>query len=319
MVVALLLLAGHTQTAYINLFGVGMWTLALIARALWLRRKQPTFAQEPWYAPLAIYSIGVALGVLIAAPQLLPTLELSQLGIRSGGLPFLEATSFSLKPLSLLWTLLPTYGLASYQALFETAAWSEFIAWIGILGLVLAAVGAFKGRGLARWLGIGLAILGLSLALGRWNPAYWLLHQFVPGFDLFRTPARWMMLYTMGVALLAGLGAQALVTWAQRRPASGIPWERILQIGLPLLLAVDLLLAARALPLANPTAPEAVYGLRTAPAHLITDPQRLAAEASGNDPGVSGRFLGMSAITYDPGDMADSARHLSRSRQPATQ
>jgi len=312
VVVALLLLAGHTQTAYINLFGVGTWTLALAGRSLWLRRRQPTLVQEAWYVPLAIYVIGVVVGTMLAAPQLIPTLELSGLGIRSGGLSFLEATSFSLKPLSLLWTLLPTYGLVGYETIFETAAWSEFIAWIGVLALLLALLGAVKGKGLARWMGIGFVVMGLFLALGRWNPVYWLLHQVVPGFDLFRTPARWMMLYTVGVAVLAGLGAQALPEVVRQRQAdrgSARHWlPNAVAWGVPLLLVVELLLAARALPLADPTAPEAVYGLRTAPAHLKTDPGRLLAEMQEMDPAMGGRFLGMSTITYDPGDMADSRR-----------
>src|SRR5690606_5936025 len=126
--------------------------------------------------------------------------------------------------------------------------------------------------------------------------------------DLFRTPARWMMLYTLGVAVLAGMGAQWLVAWTPQRSTDWGRLSRLVQVGLPLLLAVELLLAARALPQHAPTAPEAVFGLRTAPAHPATDAERLAAEVRGDDPAVAGRYLGMSTITYDPGDMADSAR-----------
>ena len=49
-----------------------------------------------------------------------------------------------------------------------------------------------------------MAGLGLFLALGRWNPFYYVLYRLAPGFDLFRAPARWMMLYTLGMATLAG-------------------------------------------------------------------------------------------------------------------
>ncbi|MEZ4737033.1 MAG: hypothetical protein R3E79_58890 [Caldilineaceae bacterium] len=71
------------------------------------------------------------------------------------------------------------------------------------------------------------------------------------------------------------------------------------------LLAADLLLAAQALPHRHPTAPQAVYEVRTAPAHLLTDPTRDALGAA-----AMGRFLGMSTIAYDPGDMADWRRIL---------
>ena len=73
---------------------------------------------------------------------------------------------------------------------------------------------------------------------------------------------------------------------------SQLHWQR--------LWLLELLLAARSLPHTHPTAPQAVYDVRTAPAHLLTDPVR---DEVG--PGASGRFLSMSTITFDPGDMAD--------------
>jgi hypothetical protein len=44
------------------------------------------------------------------------------------------------------------------------------------------------------------------LALGGYNPIYSLLVKFVPGFNLFRVPARWLVLYAFGAAMLAGIG-----------------------------------------------------------------------------------------------------------------
>jgi hypothetical protein len=289
-VVALMLLAGHTQTIYIVLFGVGIWCLWPLSARRWREAA----------ACLVVYAVGVLLGVLLSAPQLLPTLELSGLGLRTGGLSYLEATSFSLKPLQLPWTLLPTYGLLSMQAVFDTPAYTEFIAYVGLTGLLLAAIGMWRGRGRARAFGLIFVVLGLALGLGRWNPLYFVLHAVVPGFDLFRVPARWMLLYTLGMGVLAGLGTQVLLAFL----AQG--WRRAVYAGpllLTLLVAVDLLLAARALPHTHPTAPEAVDGLRSAPAHLLTDPSRAV-----GDPAAAGRFLGLSTITYDPGDMADYRR-----------
>jgi hypothetical protein len=295
----LMLLAGHTQTLYIVLFGCGLW--AALPLLLWswrrLRRKDPLVAQDSWAGalrPLAMLAAGVATGTLMAMPQLLPVLELSGLGLRSGGLAWLDATSFSLKPLQLPFTLLPTYGLVSLEAIFQTPAYTEFIAYIGVAGLALAALGIWKGSGPARLCGVLLLAGGLVLAAGRWSPLYLALFQVAPGFDLFRAPARWLLLYTMGAALLAGGGVQWLL--GRRRGRRWLPL-------LALLIAGELLVAAQALPHAHPTAPQAVTDLRTAPAHLLTDPLRNTLGSA-----AAGRFLGMSTITYDPGDMADSRR-----------
>lgn len=306
LVVTLMVLAGHTQTAYINLFGLGVW-------ALWQAvpgRQEGAFTWDrSRLTPILIVVTGSVLGALLSAAQLAPTLELNRLGLRSGGLSYAEATSFSLKPLQLPWTLLPSYGLVALESVFATPAYSEFVAYVGLAGLVLAVVGAWHGRGASRTFGLLFAGLGLLLALGRWNPLYFLLYVSVPGFDLFRTPARWMMLYTLGMAVLAGVGGEWV--WrrrVERRTKNGhsfISVVRLLPAILVLLVAADLLLAARALPHTQPTAPQAVYDVRTAPAHLLTDPVRAEVAAA-----AMGRFLGMSTVTYDPGDMGDWQRIL---------
>ena len=322
--VSLSLLAGHTQTAYINLFGVGVigigyWVLGI---GQW-RRGYPIPNIQYLLSFTLIYAIGTLLGLLLSAAQLLPSLELSGLGLRGGGLSYQEVTSFSLRPLLLAWTLLPSYGLRDLGVVFGTLGYTEFVASVGTLGLLLAAAGLWWGRGRGSsgrsrvwWMGVGFAGLGLLLALGRWNPAYYLLYKFIPGFDLFRTPARWMMLYTLGVAILAGEGIGYWVLGIARRqrhfPISTIqyPIPAIFSLTLIILLSADLLLSALALPHTHPTAPQAVYDVRTAAAHLLTDPER------GLHPAAMGRFLSMSTITFNPGDRADWRRILRESDPP---
>ena len=315
--VALTLLAGHTQTTYINLFGVGAWLLATSLRSYSRGLRHVA-------ASYVIYILGGVLGVLLAAAQLLPTLELSRLGLRSGGLSYVDVTSFSLRPLLLHWTLLPSYGLRDLSVVFATLGYTEFVAYVGAVGLLLALVAVVSrlqpaaGRRLwtvSHWplavlCGLFFAGLGLFLAMGRWNPFSFLFYYVIPGFDLFRTPARWMMLYTLGMAVLAGVG----VEWFWRRFGGAIGSKAVsLRVAGAVLLAVlafDLLLAARALPHTQPTAPQAVYDVRTAPAHLLTEPERAL------HPAAAGRLLSISDITFDPGDMSDWRRILRGGARP---
>jgi hypothetical protein len=220
-----------------------------------------------------------AAGVVLAVGQLLPALELSQLSVRSGGLPYDEAASFSLKPGLLFKAFLPP--------LIWDPPFSEYVAYVGLIGLTLAFVGAWailrrKRPGGAVLL---LALLGVFLAFGAYNPVYYLLYKFVPGFALFRAPARWLLLYSFGMALLAGIGLENL------------PTRKRWHLGIILLLLLELLLAGRQLAFNNPTAPIAFDSMRTAPSHLLAD-----------DSGEPYRFLSMSDIGYDPGDMADLQR-----------
>jgi len=140
----------------------------------------------------------------LAAPQLLPTLELTRLSNRSGGLPFDEAVSFSLRPWIAGRALLPSYN--------PTPLFSEYIGYVGIAALLLALLGAWSRRRERATSGlIVLAGLGLFLALGAYNPVYWALVKVVPGFNLFRAPARWMILWGFGAAGLAGAGLDVVM------------------------------------------------------------------------------------------------------------
>ena len=59
------------------------------------------------------------------------------------------------------------------------------------------------------FLGNKLWALGFGLALGLYNPLYWTLAS-LPGFSFFRVPARWLALFALGAAMLAGIGLQSL-------------------------------------------------------------------------------------------------------------
>ncbi len=206
LVVGLQFTAGHTQSSYITLFALGVYA---VFPPLW-NNGLVGFNGRKWREltgklgrNLLLYLLIVIIGLALAAVQLLPTWELSQLSVRSGGLSYREAASFSLKPRLLLFSLLPTFG--------GEEVFSEYVAYLGIAALALALCGAlFQRRHPARPVLIFLTGLGLFLALGAYNPFYFVLYKLAPGFDLFRAPARWLYLYTFGGAMLAGLGADFL-------------------------------------------------------------------------------------------------------------
>jgi hypothetical protein len=258
----------------------------------------------------------------------------------------------------LLLSLLPTFG--------GEEVFSEYIAYLGIVALGLALVGAlFQRRNPARPFLIFLTGLGLFLGLGAYNPFYFVLYKLVPGFDLFRAPARWLYLYTFGGAMLAGLGAdflsyplfakaevvgspplfppqiggeegRELSRFVRRRlliaigvlvaplillfPFLDLPTRSTLLAWLPLALLAaalvwgglsahatrsgfrlvvalivigELFAASRGLAYNHPTAPEAYSSLRTAPAHLLANRQ------------PTDRFLSISGLTFDPGDLGE--------------
>jgi hypothetical protein len=190
---ALQLLAGHTQTAFISGVAVVSWLLVVSVR----QRDSLRLARRA----ITLLLAAGTLSLLLAAMQLSPTLELTQLSSRQGGLPENEVLSFSWHPLHLARAMLPLYG----QSLF-----TEYVTFLPLAILILALIGAWRWRtqpAIAAFL--LLAIIALVLAFGRFTPVYWLLAR-LPGFNLFRVPARWLILYAFSAALLSGAGWQTI-------------------------------------------------------------------------------------------------------------
>ena len=190
--------SGHTQTVFISGVGLGLFALAEAVGELDRRKRWKDLRRA-----LLIIGSGFGIALALALPQLLPSLELLRLSHRSGGLDLRIATAFSLPPSLLGRALLPNY---------DGQLFGEYVSYIGLIGLGLALWGALS-RPLAdrrRWIWLLLAAVGFGLALGRYNPLYWLLAE-LPPFNLFRVPARFLSLFTLGTAMLAGLGIESLV------------------------------------------------------------------------------------------------------------
>lgn len=247
--VALQVFAGHTQSLYISLFGLG---LVCALRSLSGPRMAPARRAKTALVWLIALVIAGALGGLLAAAQLAPTgLELAGESARAGGLPFNEVGSFSWRPWVLARALLPTFG----DPLFPGS-----IAYLRAAGLALALAGlilpgAAGSRG-GRALALALALTGVILALGAATPLFNLLYRLLPGFNLFRAQARWLILFALGAALLAGYGVDALQAAASERR-----WRMLFAawIGLVAAVVAGLLLGAR-------LSPEAEYrGLPATP------------------------------------------------------
>ncbi|MEO6060760.1 MAG: hypothetical protein ABIQ99_02345 [Thermoflexales bacterium] len=343
--VALQVFAGHTQSLYISLFGLGLACLlrSLSAPRAPLARRARTALV--WL--IALVSAG-ALGALLSAAQLAPSLELAGESARAGGLPFNEVGSFSWRPWVMARAMLPPFG----DPLFP-----EYIAYLGASGLALALAGlilpgAAGSRG-GRVVALGLALAGVILALGVATPLFNLLYRFLPGFNLFRAQARWLVLLALGAALLAGYGVDAL-----RAAASARRWRMLFAawIGLMLLLGAGLILGARLSPEAEyrglpatstligwmafggavtlamtvaafwPRARSAaslalpallvlelMLGARYQPYTRASDPGALTdlrpstlhVLVDNATPGASGRILTLSGLFFDPGDMPE--------------
>ena len=232
LVVALTILAAHAQFSYLILFcGI---TYALMR--LWHRARrekgQPLLpVSRPVWRLLPFVTAGL-LGLMLAAIQILPTLQLFVDSARER-MTATQANRFVLEPEQLLALLFPRFFGHPAQADYWGAgnAWEPalFIGWLPLVGIG-AAFWRLRRRRLVRFWGV-IAVIGIWLALGETGGLYWLAFFLVPGISNFHDPARFLLVTTFAFAVLTGAGLNALHLHRRGRYAPGLA---LLGILLPL-------------------------------------------------------------------------------------
>lgn len=135
-------------------------------------------------------------GVGVAAVQLVPSVEYMLLSTRAQATYQQMARGFPLH--DLLQVFLP--GVLS--------KWSPL--YVGILPLLLAALGIYVVRDRTVLFWSALALLALLLSLGGSTFLYASVYVLVPGFGIFRGQERAAYVFSFAMAILAGYGARAL-------------------------------------------------------------------------------------------------------------
>lgn len=202
------ILAGHLQTSFIT--GCLMLMFAILSS---YERKSPVKGYI--FGVLTICSLFV-IGGLMSAVQILPSLELHGLSVRSDAFSLDITNHFSLHP-KMFTTLLFPFAQGQLQdgsftflkKLSDTGAifWESwmYMGWIVVLGLIgsIALVKSdLQRRIMGLWLFLGVCV---GLMTARFSPLYFVFS--IPPFNFFTTPARWMIGSSI---ILVLLGAEVL-------------------------------------------------------------------------------------------------------------
>jgi len=208
-------------------FQVAMWTAALVLATGGWRAA----AAGAWWRAAGL-AAGLCWGGGVAAVQVAPTWELAQ-AVGQTRRSVAELSFYSFPPSHLvelavpgLFRAVPGGPEARYWFEQQTTGFEASL-YVGTIPFALACAGAVGGRGLGAW----RWIVPLSLALAtmpRWWPAGYAAVLAVPGLGLFRCPARYTAVTSLGLALMAGAGLDRLM--APRRFAAGLGLAAVLAL-----------------------------------------------------------------------------------------
>lgn len=191
------ILAGYFQVVFITIVGLTVWYWSQLDTIQVKIR-------------VVVIGLGVLFGIMLAAPQILPTWQLVKLSSRQ--LSPSDVLAFPM-PCKHFLTMIQPYlfgdpRIGSYPPYSEN--WGIFwenTYFVSVTGLVLAGIALVGWRHKKkRQLVVGL-VMAMILALGRFSPVIWVFS--LPGFGFFRIQSRFMF---WGVLMIAGLTAGGMDT-----------------------------------------------------------------------------------------------------------
>jgi len=205
---ATIVLIGHLPLGFYGL-------QATAAYAAWnITRRWPQAGAQAKGLHVLIVGFAAVAGVLLSAPQWLPTLELSRLGTRNpAGLTPLQVEPFGPMP----WALV--------GQLFAPSVRGSAYGGAATLLLLPVAIVARRLRSEAIFF-VCLAFFFALVALGSATPVF-ALYSKLPGTGLFRGPSRALCLFTLGTSVTGAIGADGLLA----RPRMTLPLRWGVSVG----------------------------------------------------------------------------------------
>jgi len=231
LVLGLQLAAGHPQISF--------YTGLLLAARTMVHLLGP--GRRSWLSTGLAVAAATALGGALLAVQLLPGLAFTGESLGQVAPTWAYATDFPFRWQDLLVFVNPILvgSMETFDYLSaETTPWGNY-GFLGLGALLLAMGRLLTGLRMPAVRGWGaVTLVSLVLILGHRLPLYEVLWSWLPGMKLFRLPNRFLALFSLGVAMLAGLGLHGLITRLQA--TSGARLAPVLGAGAILITAAEL-------------------------------------------------------------------------------
>ena len=203
------ILAGHPHMAYFCGIASVFYLATLLIGQNWTVIKRSVI----------ILSISVIFSLTLCCIQLWPTYDLIQQSNRSQAESYERLSKYPFSPSHLLTLINPfffenpayTTPNQTHINIQEFGVFWEYMAYIGLVPLFVIPLAFYKNERQELKHITALSCIFLLLAMGPKGQIYWLLWKFIPGVDLFRFPARFLLAFSCSISILFGLGLQNLL------------------------------------------------------------------------------------------------------------
>ncbi|MFH1149029.1 MAG: glycosyltransferase [Actinomycetota bacterium] len=156
-----------------------------------------------------MFAVFAVLGAGLGMIQNLPSYELVGVSTRAGGLSSALYNYNNLPPVQLITFIFPRYfgGPTGY---WGSWGFVETYGYVGLLPLVLLPAAFMRKRTWHTWFFATAGLLALIISFGNVGLLYRLV-RLVPGFNVLKDPARFLVLVDFAVIILAAIGLDRLL------------------------------------------------------------------------------------------------------------
>lgn len=191
----------HTQLFYYSIVILFVYSVSRALRAF-------SNSLKKFLKLNSFYIIAVIVLVLITSVQLFPAVHFAvwhSARPLTGDYSF--ATSFSLPPKQFIAFLVPDFfGSPLNHTTWGAPNYWELNAYLGITSLFLALIAIIFRRNFYTVFFALLGIVAVLFSMGNYTPFFAIFSK-IPGVTIFRIPSRMLYIYSLSVAVLAGIGA----------------------------------------------------------------------------------------------------------------
>ena len=205
----------HPQVAYYTLLMIGLYGLYRFVQAI--QSKENWQSIGSW---VLMVTIGLAIAYFMASIVLMPMREYLPFSIRGGGagagsgggLSADYATAWSFSWMEIGSFFLPAFNGFGGNTYWGDSPFTSYPHYLGMSVIILAVIGFWKNRHHRDfWFWCLLLVFSLLISMGKnLSVLSNLLLNYLPYFNKFREPSMILILFILGIAILAGFGLEAV-------------------------------------------------------------------------------------------------------------